>query len=190
MDEDFYSRISEDMLIVYPTDTLYALGARIHDLEAVKKIYEVKKRPLTLPLPVGVHSIEQALEIGEFNDLAMRIWKRYMPGPLTLIVKNKKVPELITAGKKTIGIRMPANKIAISLFRYMGPLTITSANMHDSHVLPINAVEARAQLKNEDTIYYLDYGDTYYKAQSTIVDVTGEKMVILRQGILKIQVHI
>lgn len=167
-------------VVLYPTDTLYALGASIYDEDAVKKVFEVKRRPFSEPLPVAVSSKLELEEIVFLNDAAERLIDVFLPGPLTMVLKKKKVPDVVTAGKSTVGVRIPGNDKALRLLSETGPLTVTSANVHGERVLD-NVDEIRRQLGVD--VPAVDAGRLSGKP-STIVDLTQRKPVILREGVI------
>ena len=171
-------------IIVYPTDTLYALGADIYSDAAVKKIYTLKKRPLNNPLPVAVPNFSEMTKIAITGEAAKRLAERFLPGSLTLVLHKKNVGSLnrVTSGLDKVAVRIPDNPIALELLRQFGPLTVTSANIHGKktpHV--INKIQM--QFSKEDIAVYLDYGKLEGKP-STIVDLTVEKPQILRKGVI------
>ena len=104
-------------IIIYPTDTCYGIGVDATNKEAIKKMINLKGRNFKKPISIIVKNFKMAQEICEFNLQAKKIFKKYLPGPLTLILKKKKniyqLPNILTAGKQKIGIRMPKNKIAL-----------------------------------------------------------------------------
>jgi len=168
-------------VIVYPTDTLYALGADIYNIKAVKKIFKIKKRPYSLPLPIAVSNIEMIKEIAKVDANSKKIIKNFLPGPLTLVlIKKKHISKLITSGKNTIAIRIPDNEIALDLISKYGPLTATSANVHGKKT-PYIINKINMQFKQEKLKTYLDVGKLNGKP-STIIDLTKNKIKILRKG--------
>ena len=117
--------------IIYPTDTLYALGVDIYNETAVRKVFDIKQRPYSVPLPVAVPSIQSIETIAYMNDAAYQISNKFLPGTLTIILKKKlSVPDIVTSGTDTIAVRIPNNPIALKLLSEYGPLTVTSANLH------------------------------------------------------------
>jgi L-threonylcarbamoyladenylate synthase len=170
-------------VIVYPTDTLYGLGADIFNRNAVKKIFKIKKRPYSNPLSVAVASYHEIGKIAYTNAMIEKIFKRFLPGPLTILLKKKDiVPNIVTGGLENIAVRIPKNAIALDLLTQFGPLTATSANIHGiktSHV--INEIK----MQFSDTISkYIDNGRLDGNP-STIVDLTSKKPSILRHGKIK-----
>jgi len=109
-------------LVVFPTETVYGLGANALDPSAIRKIYALKGRPATSPLIVHVASIEQARDLAaEWPQEAERLAREYWPGPLTLVVPKKAViPDEATAGLPTVGLRMPRHPVALALLREVG----------------------------------------------------------------------
>lgn len=170
-------------VVVYPTDTLYALGADIYNEGAVKKIFEIKRRPYSYPFSVAVANFDEIDKISFTNDLVKRVVKRFLPGPLTLILKKKdSVSSIVTGGLDKIAVRIPKNDVALDLLSRFGPLTATSANIHGkktSYVIK----DLKMQFSNEISVY-LDDGRLDVKP-STIVDLTSKKPIIVRKGPIK-----
>src|SRR5947208_7511330 len=106
-------------LVAFPTETVYGLGANALDAAAVERIFAAKGRPRSSPLIVHVDSIEMARELAsEWPDAAERLARRYWPGPLTLVLpKRAVVPDIVTAGLPTVGLRVPSHPIALELIR-------------------------------------------------------------------------
>jgi L-threonylcarbamoyladenylate synthase len=169
-------------VIVYPTDTLYALGADIFNNDAVKKIFKLKKRPSNNPLPIAISNVNEIEKIAILNNKAKRIAEQFLPGSLTLVL-NKKSSNLktVTADLNKIAVRIPDNDVALDLLSQSGPLTVTSANIHGKKT-PYVINEIKMQF-NKDVAVYLDYGRLDGEA-STIVDLTSEKPIILRKGFI------
>ena len=168
-------------IIVYPTDTLYALGGDIYNKEAVKKIFKIKNRPTDNPLPIAVSNINEIEKIAHTNNKIRKIANLFLPGKLTLVLQ-KKQPELdaVTGGLNKIAIRIPNNKIALDILSTFGPLTVTSANKHDKKT-PHVIKEIMMQFNKDKIAGYIDIG-TLKGKPSTIVDMTSEKPIVLRQG--------
>lgn len=170
-------------LIAFPTDTLYALGADASNPLAVRRIFEVKGRNLTSPIPLLVADLRMAVDlVGELPEAAVRLAERYWPGPLTLILRApEEICTLLTAGTGRIGLRIPNSAIALAVIRRFGsPVTGTSANrsgMED----PLDAGEVLGQLGDRVDLI-LDGGPVVGGSPSTVVDVTVSPPVIVRQG--------
>ena len=180
-------------VIIYPTDTLYGLGADALSDEAVAKIYSIKGRDERKPIHCIVADMEMAEKFAEVNDEARKLAKEFFPGSLTLILKKRKGIETgIAKGIDTIGIRIPNNEFCLSLAREFGkPVTTTSANI--AGVKPEKSVgKIIAQLgKSADLVdLAIDAGDPpadgTERLPSTIVDVSSGKPIILREGAIHV----
>lgn len=130
-------------VIAFPTETVYGIGALITKPKAIARIYKIKKRPRSKPLPVLVSSLRQAKELGIFNAQALRLAKKHWPGPLTLIVPGR--------SGKTVGLRVPAHRTVLDLIRKVGPIAATSANISGEKPF-LNGKDVSAGLKGVDLI--------------------------------------
>ncbi len=172
-------------LIVYPTDTLYALGADIFNDGSVTKVFKVKKRPFSNPLSVAVADFEAISKIAYTNEFVKQVVERFLPGSLTIILRKKEsVSRLVTGGLDNIAVRIPDNKIALKLLSAFGPLTVTSANIHGEKT-PYVIKDIMMQFTTDISVY-LDDGRLDAKP-STIVDLTLEKPRIIRKGPITIE---
>ena len=168
-------------VIVYPTDTLYGLGADIFNDEAVKKVFKIKKREKTNALPIAVADVNELEKIAFVDDKSRCLIKAFLPGKLTVVLKKKNiVSDLVTGGSDNVAIRIPDNKIALYLLSNFGPLTATSANIHGKKT-PVNIIDINIQFKSSDIAVYIDNG-TLDGEPSTIVDMTQEPFKIIRKG--------
>ena len=170
-------------LVAFPTDTLYGLGAHAFIGKAVERVYKVKGRPYQKPIPLLIGSLDDlALLTDDFPEVAARLARAFWPGALTLVVKSSaRVPGRITGGGDTVAVRMPAHPVARELIIQLGaPITGTSANKTGGPD-PATATEVRKQLgRLVDLI--IDGGACPAGQPSTVVDVTAERPVLLRQG--------
>jgi L-threonylcarbamoyladenylate synthase len=170
-------------LVVFPTDTVYGVGAIVWNASAVGKLYLAKLRTLDKPIPVLVADpADVALVARDLPPAALRIAERFWPGPLTLVVpKHERVPDEVTAGGDTVAVRVPAHDLARALIRAAGaPLATTSANL-SGRVNPVTAQEAAAQLVGRVS-FVLDGGRCPGGIPSTLLDLTQAQPRILRQG--------
>ena len=123
--------IAAGNLIVYPTDTVYGIGADIYNEVAVKNLYLAKRRPFDMALSVAVADRKMMESVAILNETADKPIKAFPPGPLTIILKkNPEVPDIVTAGSQKVGIRIPDHPIALEIARRSGPIVATSANIH------------------------------------------------------------
>jgi L-threonylcarbamoyladenylate synthase len=170
-------------LIVYPTDTLYALGADIYNVDAVRRIFKIKNRPLDIPLSVAVASYDAIEKVAFVNDNARRLAEHFLPGPLTLILNKKStISNIITGGLDKVAVRIPDNEVALELLSKFGSLIATSANVHDMET-PYDIKGIRKQFKEGDVSVFLNCGKLN-ALPSTIVDVTTKMPKIIREGII------
>jgi L-threonylcarbamoyladenylate synthase len=172
-------------LVAFPTETVYGLGANALDPAAVAKIYAAKGRPSGSPLIVHVDSIAMARGLArEWPEKAERLARRFWPGPLTLVLpKQPHVPNVLTAGLDTVGIRVPANAIALALIQEAClPVAAPSANRF-SELSPTTAQHVRDAMGDRVAIV-LDGGRTTVGIESTVLSLAGPEAILLRPGMI------
>lgn len=183
--------LREGKLVAFPTETVYGLGANALDSVAVSRIFEAKGRPHTSPLIVHVSSIGMARELAaEWPETAQQLAERFWPGPLTLVVKKRpSIPDIVTAGLPTVGLRMPAHPVALALLEEAGiPVAAPSANRF-TQISPTTAEHVRRGLGTK-VAYVLDGGPCDVGIESTVLSVSEQPFVILRPGgILRSQIE-
>lgn len=169
-------------LVVFPTETVYGLGANAFDEKAVQSIFKAKGRPQDNPLIVHISSLQQVDEIAvDVPDAFYRLAERFMPGPLTVILKKSdKIPFAVTAGGDTVGVRMPDNVYARQLIAESFPLAAPSAN-RSKHISPTTAQHVFEDLDGEVELI-LDDGPCRVGIESTVLDMTSDVPTILRPG--------
>lgn len=175
-------------LVVFPTETVYGLGANALDAVAVRKIFALKGRPSTSPLIVHVANIGQARELAAgWPDEAERLARDYWPGPLTLVVPKKSiVPDEVTAGLPTVGLRIPRHPVALELLRAADlPIAAPSANRF-TQLSPTTAQHVREAFGDE-TPFLLDGGPCTVGIESTVIAVTKDGLEVLRPGMAWIE---
>ena len=176
--------LKEGGIVAFPTDTVYGLGADAFNPEAVGRIYEVKERPRHLSLPLLLDDILQISWVAQpLSGIALFLAKRFWPGGLTLVLaKAASLPSYLSSGS-TIAVRVPGHPVCLALIQGLGgPLIGTSANISGMPAA-LTADEVREQL-GEKADLIIDGGKCPSGKESTVVDVTGEVPVILRQGII------
>lgn len=179
--------ILESGIVLFPTDTTYALGVNAVDELAIEKLYNLKLRPPQKPIHVIVSNLEMARKYVHLNDIAYKLAEKFLPGPLTLILKHKNnIPRNLVAGFPTLGIRIPGKKISLELARIADlPITATSANISgQTEVYAINDFVKQINSFNPDGAVDLiiDQGILPVVKPSTIIDLTQETPVVLREG--------
>jgi len=175
-------------LVAFPTDTVYGLGACAYIPQAVERVYQVKGRARDMALPLLVANNTQISEVAEnIPPLAWLFIRRFLPGALTLVLpKSKSVPDVVTAGGKTVGVRIPAHPVPTALIEGLAaPIVGTSANL-TGQPSPLTADEVYAQLGDKVDLI-IDGGRCPGGRESTVVDVTGETPVVLREGAISIE---
>jgi len=172
-------------LVAFPTETVYGLGANASDPDAVARIFRAKGRPAGNPLIVHVAAKDQAQELtSEWPEAADRLSARFWPGPLTLVLlRNPRVPDIVTAGGATVALRVPAHPVALALLRTVHtPLAAPSAN-RSSHLSPTRPEHVRRSLDGRIDLL-LDAGSTTGGVESTVLDVSTSPPRLLRPGLI------
>jgi L-threonylcarbamoyladenylate synthase len=170
-------------IVACPTDTVYGVGAAINIEPAVERVYRIKGRPLGRALPILLADKSQMAEVARVvPPLAWRLADRFFPGALTIVLfKSESVPDIVTGGRKTVAVRVADHPIPIAIVRGLGvPIVGTSANLSGSPSA-LTAEEVRAQIGDRVDMI-IDGGRCPGGIESTIIDVSGEKPRILRQG--------
>lgn len=172
-------------LVAFPTETVYGLGANALDPAAVARIYAAKGRPSTSPLIVHVADVAMARKVAaEWPEAAQRLAERFWPGPLTLVLaKQSVVPDSVTAGLGTVGVRQPAHPVALELIRQAGvPVAAPSANPFMG-LSPTTAEHVRVGLGDAVDLV-VDGGTCPVGIESTVLSLVGGRPVLLRPGMV------
>ena len=172
--------LAKGRAVVYPTETVYGLGVDATNRKAVRLLFRIKKRDPKKPTSIAVANLKEAEKIAHFNKLALKLAKKFLPGPLTLVLKAKKsLPVLADDG--TIGIRIPDSRFTHTLLlKFKKPITATSANI--SGARSASDLDQIDKQLLEMTEIIIDGSRTKYKIGSTVVDATGDEPKILREG--------
>lgn len=175
-------------VVAFPTETVYGLGADALNPAAVAKIFTAKGRPGDNPLIVHVADIAEVGKlVSSISPVACTMMRTFWPGPLTLILPRREiVPDAVTAGLETVAIRMPDHPVALALIRAAGvPVAAPSANL-SGKPSPTRAIHVQVDLMGKvDAI--IDGGDTGIGVESTVLDMTAERPLILRPGGLTLE---
>lgn len=176
----------KNKIIAFPTDTVFGVGALIDDLEAIDKIYELKHRDYSKPLAILASSIDDIIPyVKEVTEDVKEIMNKYWPGALTIIFnKNENVSDKITAGFKTIAFRIPNCKISLDILKQTGPLATTSVNISGN--TPLNDYQEINKYFGDNIDFIVSENVSSSNISSTIIDVTSNKIKIIRQGQIKI----
>jgi L-threonylcarbamoyladenylate synthase len=173
-------------LVVYPTETVYGLGADALDPDAVEQVFAAKRREHDDPVSVAVPDVEAAAAHVRLTDRARRFAERFLPGAVTLVAEcGRDVPDALTAGRDRVGVRVPDHEVALALLERVAPITATSAN-----------VSGRPSVRHPDDLddeireaatVVLDAGETPGGTGSTVVDV--ERGEVIREGAMAEEVR-
>ena len=176
--------IGRGELVVVPTDTVYGLAADAFNAAAVQVLLDAKGRGRQSPPPVLIPNVDSLYALAEsVSDRALMLAEKFWPGPLTIVVRAQ--PSLqwdLGETKGTVALRVPNNKIALALLAETGPLAVSSANLTGEAAA--TSVTQAFDYLDEKVAVYLDGGATEIGEASTILDLTGEKVRIIRAGAL------
>ena len=164
--------IKKQGIVIYPTETVYGIGANIFSEDALKKVFALKKRDASKPISVAVSGIKMMDDLAHIGEKERRFIEKFLPGPVTVLLRKKeKVPDVLTSGSELVGIRYPDHETTIKLIELAGvPITSTSAN-----------ISGEAPPKKVDEIkisadYIIDGGELKGEP-STVVDLVNRKIV-------------
>lgn len=169
---------------IFPTDTVYGIGCDALNITALKKLYKVKKRNFKKPINILISNKNMLNKyVKNINSIEQKLIDNFWPGDLTIIFnKSNIVPDLLTSGLETIGIRMPDNKICLEIIEKLGkPIAMSSANISDN--APDSSLEEILEDFNNKVHFIINSGIIYNKP-STIVRIDNNEIKILRQGVI------
>jgi len=169
-------------VVVYPTETLYGLGANVFDVNAVQRVFEIKGRDLKKPSSVAFRNLEQAKKFLEFTPAAENLARKFLPGPLTIILNSKIEFDTFLGGNK-VSVRIPDNQVAQAVLDEIKfPITATSANLSGGKD-PIEVKDILEHIGDKVDLI-LDAGKCKYGKPSTVIDATTDEVTIVREGII------
>ncbi len=176
-------QLKDGEVVIFNTDTVYGIGCKYLDLKGYEKVYDLKKRPKNKQMSVLFSSILEIAEVAILNDKTIKIMKNFFPGGLTLILPVKKNHPYNKIAH-TIGVRIPANPLAISIIKENGPLATSSVNI--SGFPPLNNLdEIKDTFKDAD--YIISDDDNFSDVASTVIDATSDNLHILREGMITLE---
>ena len=172
--------IRDGKVVAFPTETVYGLGVKFGSKDALNCLMEAKNRDYSKAITLMVASPKEISSFAYVSDKAQKLIDAFMPGMITLVFKKKEcVDDAMTNGKTTIGIRIPDNEYVIGLLKEAGPMLVTSANL-SNHSNTTSTQEVLDQL--DGRIDYVVEGETSDNIASTVVDVSKNEIIILREG--------
>ncbi len=175
--QHYIDLLKKGQLLIYPTDTLYALGADIYNTKALDLLYTLKARPQNQAVPIGVSKLTQIKDLVEISTLATQLATHFLPGPLTLILKTKTSAPNHLRTHQSLAVRIPDQPLALQLYDSYGPLTLTSANLHGKQAYSVKEITTQLNTPLEA----IDIGVLDGQV-STIVDATQNVPKIIREG--------
>lgn len=178
--------LNNHQVIAFPTETVFGLGVFYDDEKAYNLLNEVKRRREDKPYTMMLSKAEDIFKYADIDPHYMNLIKKYMPGPLTILVKAKpRVPGYVTHNTGVVGIRIPENKEALDLLNYLGkPLLVPSANRADEKPA-LNDEEVKTIFKDE--IKVVVPGSTCKGQPSTIIDITSNEIKLIRKGPISLE---
>jgi len=179
------SILKQGGIVAFPTDTVYGLGAWANIHQAVERVYRVKERPRNIALPLLLADISQMSEVASYvPQVAWLLAHKFLPGALTIVLhKSNLVPDIITGGGETVAVRIPGHPVPVALIEGLGaPIVGTSANL-SGRPSALTTDEVYSQFGDKIDLV-IDGGTCLGGKESTVVDVTGEIPVVLREGVI------
>lgn len=169
-------------VICYPTDTVYGIGCDIYNQKAVKRIFQIKKRPKHKPFSFMCYSLKDVSTYCHISNQTYRLMKKCIPGPYTFILPAAKiVPKILISNQKTVGIRVPDNGISLALLLGLGNPILTSSAILDPADPPISEAYELNELLGKQVDLIID-GGPIFPQPSSIVSLVGDSPEILREG--------
>lgn len=175
--------IKKGGIVIFPTETVYGIGTNGLDENAIKKLYEVKQRPLNKPISLLVNNIEMVEKIAKnITEVEYKLMERFFPGPLTIILEKRDVaPDILTSNTNTIGIRMPSGEIAKKLIEFAGVPIATSSSNISGKPSGTNITDIKKDFERKVDCF-IDNGESELGIPSTVIRIIDNIPHILRQG--------
>ncbi len=183
--KDIAKFIKEGKIVVFPTETVYGIGTNGLNVNSVKRIFEIKNRPIDKPISLLVSNMEMIEKLTDnITEDEYKIMNEFFPGPLTIVLKKSKlVPDIVSANTDTIGIRMPKSDFLLKLIEYANvPIAAPSANI-SGKPSGTNIDEIEKDFKDEVDCY-IKGDESKLGISSTVVKVVDGEPIILREGII------
>ena len=175
--------IKKGGVVIFPTETVYGIGTNGLDENAIRKLYEVKQRPLNKPISLLVNNIEMVEKIAKnITEVEYKLMERFFPGPLTIIFEKRDVvPDILTSNTNTIGIRMPSGEIAKKLIEFAGVPIATSSSNISGRPSGTNIIDIKKDFEGKVDCF-IDNGESELGIPSTVIRIIDNIPHILRQG--------
>ena len=182
--------LNKDLCIGIPTETVYGLAANAYSSKAPEKIFKLKKRPKKNPLIIHYYSLKMLKKDCEFNELFLKLYKKYSPGPITFILKLKKqslISKNVTNNKKTLAVRFPSHPLTRNLLKKLKyPLAAPSANI-STKISPVSKKDVKEEFGSKIS-FIIDGGPSNIGVESTIINLIDKPHILRLGGIPKDQI--
>ena len=184
--QDALEALNNHQVIAFPTETVFGLGVFYDDEEAYNLLNKIKRRREDKPYTMMLSKVEDIFKYAEVDNRYLKLIKKYMPGPLTILVRSKDdVPAYVTHNTRVVGVRIPENVEALELLEYVKkPLLVPSANRADEKPA-LNDKEVKEIFQDE--IKVVVPGETCKGQPSTIIDLTGDEIKLIRKGPISLE---
>ena len=184
--QDALEALNNHQVIAFPTETVFGLGVFYDDEEAYYLLNKIKRRREDKPYTMMLSKVEDIFKYAEVDNRYLKLIKKYMPGPLTILVRSKdNVPAYVTHNTRVLGVRIPENVEALELLEYVKkPLLVPSANRADEKPA-LNDEEVKTIFQDE--IKVVVPGSTCQGQPSTIIDITGDEIKLIRKGPISLE---
>ena len=175
--------IKKGGIVIFPTETVYGIGTNGLDENAIRKLYEVKQRPLNKPISLLVNNIEMVEKIAKnITEVEYKLMERFFPGPLTIILEKRDIiPDILTSNTNTVGIRMPSGEIAKKLIEFAGVPIATSSSNISGKPSGTNITDIKKDFEGKVDCF-IDNGESEIGVPSTVIRIIDNIPHILRQG--------
>jgi len=173
--------LTKGEVIAYPTDTVYGIGCDLYNKGAIEKVYQIKEKQRNKPLSFICYDLSDISQYAYVQDYAYKIMKRLLPGPYTFILQaTKLVPKIVQTKQKTVGIRVPDNRICLEIVKTLGHPIINTSITHNEDQL-FDDPEMIRDTYGHQLTYIID-GGVISSEHSSVIDLTGDAPVVLRKG--------
>ena len=184
--EELIKKNIDGKVVCFITDTVYGVGAKVNDIKAIKKIYELKERDYSKPLAILTPNTDLGNYVKNVSCKAKELMDKYWPGALTIIYEKKDtICDLVTSNKNTVGFRMPNSKVALKILNHFGIMATTSVNISGS--APLNNLDEIIKYFGKKIDYIVIDKEEQSKVSSTVVSCINDEIKVLRQGSIVIE---
>lgn len=169
-------------VVCYPTDTMYGIGCDIFNQKAVRRVYQIKRRPKDKPFSFMCASLTNISQYGHVGNTAYRLMRKNLPGPYTFVLSGTKlVPKIMLTKQKTVGIRVPDNAVCLAIIEMLGNPVLNTSAMLEEDEQPVRTCDDVDRLFGKQVDLIIDSGEVL-PAPSTVISLLTEQPEILREG--------